>query len=293
MKTFKRIFWFILTNFMVMITISLIANFFGVTHYLTHKGINYSQLFGLALIVGFTGSFISLFLSKYMAKLFLGVKNIEKNPAYEQLLYKVQNIASIAGFAQCPEVGVYDSPEVNAFATGFSEKHSLVAFSTGLLSKMNDKELEGVIAHEISHIKNGDMITMTLLQGVINTFSFFLSRVIAYLIVSRNKNDNGNRGSFRLITFVVEIALSFLGMIVLCYFSRKREYSADKDAGILVGNDKMIAALEKLKALFEFNHANEASKNVSVQAMKISGSQIFKLFSTHPPLQERIEALRY
>lgn len=278
---------------MVMITISLIANFFGVTHYLTHKGINYSQLFGLALIVGFTGSFISLFLSKYMAKLFLGVKNIEKNPAYEQLLYKVQNIASIAGFAQCPEVGVYDSPEVNAFATGFSEKHSLVAFSTGLLSKMNDKELEGVIAHEISHIKNGDMITMTLLQGVINTFSFFLSRVIAYLIVSRNKNDNGNRGSFRLITFVVEIALSFLGMIVLCYFSRKREYSADKDAGILVGNDKMIAALEKLKALFEFNHANEASKNVSVQAMKISGSQIFKLFSTHPPLQERIEALRY
>lgn len=293
MKTFKRIFWFILTNFMVMITISLIANFFGVTHYLTHKGINYSQLFGLALIVGFTGSFISLFLSKYMAKLFLGVKNIEKNPAYEQLLYKVQNIASIAGFAQCPEVGVYDSSEVNAFATGFSEKHSLVAFSTGLLSKMNDKELEGVIAHEISHIKNGDMITMTLLQGVINTFSFFLSRVIAYLIVSRNKNDNGNRGSFRLITFVVEIALSFLGMIVLCYFSRKREYSADKDAGILVGNDKMIAALEKLKALFEFNHANEASKNVSVQAMKISGSQIFKLFSTHPPLQERIEALRY
>ncbi len=291
MKTLKRIFWFVLTNFMVMMTISLLANFFGVTNYLTQKGINYSQLFALSLLVGFTGSFISLFLSKYMAKLFLGVKSVNENSAYMSLVSKVQNIASTAGFAQCPEIGVYDSAEVNAFATGFSEKHSLVAFSTGLLNKMNDKELEGVIAHEISHIKNGDMVTMTLLQGVINTFSFFLSRVIAYLIVSRDKNQN-NRNSFRLVTFLVEIALSFLGMIVLCYFSRKREYSADHDAGILVGNDKMIAALEKLKSLFEFNQHNESSKNVSVQAMKISGSKIFKLFSTHPPLQERIEALR-
>ncbi len=290
MRFLKRIFWFVLTNLLVIFTISLITHFFGLTHYLHDQGIDYGQLFAFALVIGFAGATISLLLSKYLAKFFMGVKSVDQNSHYHFLVEKVHQIAQIGGFDSYPEVGVYESEEVNAFATGFSQKHSLVAFSTGLLKKMDSKELDGVIAHELAHIKNGDMVTMTLLQGVINTFVFFLSRVIAYLLVMRD-NKKGNYVTFRLVSFGLEMILSFLGVLAICAYSRHREYSADKDAGEMVGNQSMIAALKKLQNLFDYNQKHTTQESLSVQAMKISGRSFLKWLSTHPPLEERIKAL--
>lgn len=291
-KFAKRIALFLIANILITLTISFVLNLLGVRSYMTANGIDYNALLIFCLVWGFAGSLISLLLSRFMAKWMMGVKviNPTDNSQYQGLVQTIHSISRQANLAAMPEVGVYDSPEINAFATGPSERFALVAVSTGLLSRMNRDELEGVLAHEIAHIKNGDMVTMTLLQGLINAFVMFLARVIAFAM-SQNSRDEG-RGSSYFLVFILEIVLSLLGMIVVMWFSRYREFRADAGSAKLVGTQKMIAALEMLKR--SVAHVPVETEHQSVAAFKINGGQSswINLFASHPPLEKRIEALR-
>jgi heat shock protein HtpX len=283
----KRIFLFILTNFLVITTISIILNLLGVNGYLTENGIDYSALIIFCSVWGMGGAFISLLLSKTMAKYMMGVKIIDSGSTgeYASLLATVENLARRANLPM-PEVGVYQSDAPNAFATGATKSTSLVAVSTGLLNSMNKNEVEGVLAHEISHIANGDMVTMTLLQGVINAFVMVLSRVLAHVIM-RNSGRKGGE-SFGLV-IILQIVLSILGSLVVCWFSRQREYRADKGSADLVGRQKMIAAL---RALQKTVNLETKEKHESFASLQISSKQSFlSLFSTHPDLADRIQVL--
>ncbi|MDW8305690.1 MAG: protease HtpX [Leptospiraceae bacterium] len=291
----KRVFLFMLTNLMVIATISLVLNILGVHHYLQASGINVEALLLFCLIWGMGGSFISLFLSKWMAKMAMGVEVIDPRRAVgaeAELVDMVYRLARQAGLSKMPEVGIYDSPEVNAFATGPSRNNSLVAVSTGLLHHMNRDEVEGVLGHEVAHIANGDMVTMTLLQGIINAFVMFLSRVLAYVISMATRSDEEESGFpyvlHGILVFVFDILFTILGSLVVAWFSRYREYRADAGGARLAGKGKMIAALRRLKDYVEQvdNHAP------SFASMKISNKEgILALFSTHPPLEKRIERL--
>lgn len=286
---FKRIALFLVVNFLIVITISFIVRLLGFDAWLTQAGLNYTALMGFCLVWGMAGSFISLLLSKTIAKWSVGVIEIDGRGQFGYIYEMVRRLSQRAGIPM-PEVGIYESPEVNAFATGPSKSNSLVAVSTGLLETMNERELEGVLAHEVSHIANGDMVTMTLLQGVVNAFVMFFSRVLGYAAaIALGRGDDENRGpSFMiqyLVTFVLEIVFGILGMIIVAYFSRYREFRADAGGAKLAGRDAMISALERLRRTLDTVEDDRA-----LATLKISSAR--SLFSTHPPLEERIAALR-
>jgi heat shock protein HtpX len=269
-----------------MVTVSVIVNVLGLGHYITPYGINWVSLAAFCGIWGMTGAFISLALSRFIAKKAMGVQVIDSNLSHP-LVMMVDLLRQRAGLPM-PEVGIYDSPEMNAFATGPTKKRSLIAVSSGLLNKMNKDEIEGVLAHEISHIANGDMITMTLIAGVVNSFAMFLSRVISYFVSLSVKEDIAYIVRFAL-TIALDILFSILGSIIVAFFSRSREFKADMGAATIAGKDKMIAALENLQRNFEPIDRRAAS----LDTLKISGKSGFlALFSTHPALEKRIEMLR-
>ncbi len=292
---FKRVSLFILTNILVITTISILMSVLGVGSYIDQNGINYQTLMFTCLLWGMVGSFISLALSRVMAKWMMGVKLVDpKSPGqYEWFLRTTHDIARGAGLRTMPEVGVFQSQDVNAFATGPTKNRSLVAASSALLEVMDRDEVEGVIAHEIAHITNGDMVTMTLVQGVINAFVMFFARVIAYAVAQNVKDSM--RGIVHFFTIIVlQIAFGFLGMIVVGWFSRKREFRADAGSAKLVGANKMKAALKALQRIQGKIQLPE-EKNQSFASLQISDnhkhSSLRALFSTHPPLEDRIAAL--
>jgi len=282
----KRIVLFILTNILVVVTISTVLNLLGVRPYMTANGIDMKQLAVFCLVWGMGGSLISLAISRISAKWMMGVKVVPRTSSeYAWVVMMVEQLAQKAGLPTAPQVGIYESPEVNAFATGPTKRRSLVAFSTGLLRSMNQNEIEGVAAHEIAHIANGDMVTMTLLQGVVNAFVMFFARIIGY-VVSQNVREENRHTVQWLVTFILEIALSFLGMIVVCGFSRHREFRADRGGAQYAGKQDMISALQRLAA-----NTRRYDNQPAIAALKISGG-VGKLFATHPPLEERIAALQ-
>ena len=281
----KRIFLFMLTNVLVVVSVSLVMGFLGIGNYLTAQGIDYSALMAFCLVWGFVGSGISLLLSKFMAKTMMGVKIVDDRGQYGDLVRKVHVLAKQAGINKMPEVGVYDSPEVNAFATGPSKNNALVAVSTGLLQQMNADEVEGVLAHEIAHVANGDMVTMALVQGVVNAFVMFFARIIAWGISQNVREENRYMTQF-MVTFLLEMVLGVLGMIVVCSFSRYREFRADRGGAQYAGKQDMIAALQRLA-----NNTRKYDEAPAMAAFKISGG-VGQLFSTHPPLEKRIAALQ-
>ncbi|GAB4029414.1 MAG: protease HtpX [Elusimicrobiota bacterium] len=288
----KRLFLFFAVNILILLTLSFTLNILGIRPYLDARGINYQALMIFCLLWGMGGAFISLALSRIMAKWMMGVEVIDPNTSDGSLSWLVNTVHRLsrsAGISRMPEVGIYHSPEINAFATGPTKNRSLVAVSSGLLELMDREQIEGVLAHEVSHIANGDMVTMTLLQGVINVIVMFLARVLAYFIVNRRNSDDDSPGMRYLVTFVLEILLSFLGMIVVAAFSRYREYRADAAGASLAGREKMISAL---RALLKTVKYADLTGNQSMASFKISGpSRFMRIFSTHPPLEERIERL--
>ncbi len=286
----KRILLFILTNVLVVAVLGIVASLLGVNRYLTSSGLNLGALLGFALIMGFGGAIISLLISKPMAKWTSGVQVIEqpRNADEAWIVDTVRKLADKAGIGM-PEVGIFEGAP-NAFATGAFKNSALVAVSTGLLQGMTREEIEAVIGHEIAHVANGDMVTMTLIQGVMNTFVVFLSRVIGYAVDSfLRKSDERNSGpgiGYMITTFVLDIVLGFAAAMVVAWFSRQREFRADAGSAQLLGRRQpMVNALARLGGMTP----GELPK--SVAAMGIAGG-IGQLFSTHPPIEERIAALR-
>lgn len=286
----KRILLFVLTNVAVVAVLGLVASLLGVNRYLTSSGLNLGALLGFALVMGFGGALISLLISKPMAKWTSGVRVIAQpgNADEVWMVDTVRRLSEKAGIGM-PEVGIFDG-EPNAFATGAFKNSALVAVSTGLLQGMTREEIEAVLGHEVAHIANGDMVTMTLIQGVMNTFVVFLSRVIGYAVDSfLRKNDNNASGpgiGYMVTTFVLDIVLGFAAHMVVAWFSRHREFRADAGAAQLMGRKQpMVNALARLGGL----HTGALPQ--SVAALGIAGG-IGKLFSTHPPIEARIAALQ-
>lgn len=291
---FKRIFLFVLTNILVMVSVSIILSVLGVGNYLTAAGINYGALMVFCLVWGFVGSGISLLMSKWMAKRMMGVEIVDDRGQYGDLVRKVHQMAKMAGITKMPEVGVYQSPEVNAFATGPSKNNALVAVSTGLLQQMNSDEVEGVLAHEVAHVANGDMVTMALVQGVVNAFVMFFARIAAFALQNAMSGDNeddrpANTGwAYHISVMVFEIAFSFLGMFVVAYVSRIREYRADKGGAQFAGKHKMVAALKRLQQKLDYvDDSHEGMKTLKISSKK----GMMNFLSTHPSLEDRIAAL--
>lgn len=286
----KRIFLFLSVNILVMLTISTILNVLGVTTGITPQGINYEMLMVFCLFWGMSGSLISLAISRIMAKMQMGVKVIPENttnPEERWLLQTVHRMAKSAGITTMPQVGIYSSPEINAFATGPTKNRALVACSEGLLHRMNKDQVEGVLGHEVAHIANGDMVTLTLIQGVVNAFAMFLSRIAAWAL-SQNVREENRHTVYFVATMVLDILLTFLGMIVVAYFSRLREFRADAGGSRFASRDKMIGALRALKGTTE----SVDDGHPALASLKISGKGGFMaLFSTHPPLDVRIARL--
>lgn len=293
----KRIALLVLTNFLVVLTLVIATTIFGIGDYLTSQGIDYNALLTLSIFIGFSGSIISLLMSRQSAKTMMGVKVINpranKTPFEEELLDKVYNLAQKAGITVMPEVGIYNSPDVNAFATGPSKNKALVAVSTGLLQQLDSDAVEGVLGHEIAHVANGDMVTMTLLQGVINTFVVFLSRILAFIASRFVKEEFANLVHF-LTIIVLQMFFGLLGSIVVMSFSRHREFAADEGGAHLAGREKMIKALQQLKTALPGAPVVAKSNEESLQTLKINGGKgkLIKLLSSHPDLDERIKRLR-
>jgi len=288
----KRIMLFLGVNILVVVTISAVLNLLGVQPYLDARGINYQALAVFCLVWGMGGAFISLAISRISAKLMMGVKVIDPDQAQGEqgdLVRAVHRLAAAAGIEKMPEVGYYESPEVNAFATGPTRNRALVAVSTGLLERMDRSQVEGVLAHEVAHVANGDMVTMTLVQGVINAVVMFAARVAAFFISQRFREES--RRMVNMVTvLVLEIALSLLGAMAAAWFSRRREFRADAGGAALAGRESMLSALRALKRNSELA---ELEAQPSLAALKISGRRggFMALLSTHPPLEARIEAL--
>jgi heat shock protein HtpX len=287
----KRIFLFMATNIAIMITLSIVLSLLGFTGYLTADGLDYAGLMMFSLVWGMGGAFISLAMSRWMAKTAMGVQLVDGRTGHADLdwLYQTVEQQTRKVGLPMPEVGVYDSPEVNAFATGPSKKRSLVAVSSGLLRSMQRDEVAGVLAHEVSHIGNGDMVTMTLIQGVVNAFSIFFSRVIAN-IIRQLVDERISHLVFFVATIVFDIVFSMLGMIVVAWFSRAREFRADAGGAAIAGRGNMIAALQRLQQ----NQALVDTSQPQLATMKISGGRagFMALISTHPPLEVRIAELQ-
>ena len=287
----KRIFLLIVTNMAVMVVLSIAASVLGVNRYLAANGINYGQLLGFAAIMGFGGAFISLLMSKTMAKFSTGAQVITTpgNSTEYWLMESVGRQAKAAGIGM-PEVAIYEG-EPNAFATGASKNNSLVAVSTGLLQSMSKDEAEAVLAHEVSHVANGDMVTMTLIQGVMNTFVFFLSRVVGFMIDSflRRGDDRSGPGiGYSISVVVLDILFGVLAGIIVAWFSRQREFRADAGSAKLEGGPrKMISALQRLGGL----HPEPLPSNMASLGIAGKGG-VMSLFATHPSIEERIAALQ-
>ncbi len=286
----KRILLFVVTNLAVVVVLGIVANLLGVNRYLTANGLNLGALLGFALIMGFGGAIISLLISKPVAKWSAGVRVIEQPQNVDEawIVETVRKFADKAGI-RMPEVGIFEG-EPNAFATGAFKNSALVALSTGLLQGMTREEIEAVIGHEMAHIANGDMVTMTLIQGVMNTFVVFLSRVIGYAVdgfLRRGSDSNSGPGiGYWVTTIVLDILLGFLAAIIVAWFSRHREFKADAGSAHLLGRKQpMINALARLGGMVP----GQLPK--SIQAFGIT-SGVGKLFSTHPPIEERIAALQ-
>jgi len=295
----KRIFLLVAVNILVMLTITLVLGLLRVGNYFPEGGLAGLAVF--CLVWGFAGAFISLALSRVMAKWMMGVQVIPPDTAdtaLQELVETVHRLARSAGLPSLPQVGIYQSDEVNAFATGPTKSRALVAVSTGLLQRMGSRQVEGVLGHEVTHIANGDMVTMTLIQGIINAFVLFLSRVLAFVISqamrSRDDRDSGGGWLQFLLVIVFQIVFSILGSVVVCWFSRLREFRADAGGARLAGRENMIDALRALGRLHDPDLAAAEAKHAQAfQSLKISGEGKgwLALFATHPPLEERIARL--
>ncbi len=286
----KRVLLFIVTNLAVVLVLSVVMSVFGLNRYISADGsLNLPALMIFCLIWGMGGALISLLISRWVAKKAMGVQLVNGQTGREELDWLHQTVSQLAQQANlpCPEVGIYDSPEVNAFATGPSKKRSLVAVSSGLLRSMERREVAAVLGHEIGHIANGDMVTMTLLQGVINAFVMFFARIIAFAVRRMVDEKIAWMVGFA-VTIVFEIVLGFFGSLITAWFSRKREFRADAAAAQLTGRESMIAALRRLMATNE----RVETGHPALAAFKISGKKSWlQAFSTHPPLADRIAAL--
>jgi heat shock protein HtpX len=291
----KRILLFLITNIAVLLVLSISLRLLGVDRILDAQGtgLDYNSLLIMAGVIGFGGSFISLLMSKWMAKMATGAHVIEtpSNNTERWLVETVQRHAQRAGIGM-PEVAVYDAPEINAFATGWNKDAALVAVSTGLLNNMSQDEAEAVLGHEVTHVSNGDMVTLALIQGVVNTFVIFFSRVIGY-VVDRVvfKVERGHGPAFWITALIAQLVLGILASMVVMWFSRQREFRADSGGANLAGRNKMIAALERL----QLNYGQPPQLPDQVKAFGISGVTgwgVKRLFMSHPPLEERIAALR-
>ncbi len=286
----KRIFLFLATNLAIVLVLSVTMRILGVEPYLNANGLNLGALLAFAAIMGFGGSLISLAISKWTAKMSVGAQVIA-NPQNAQERWLVETIARQAQAAgiDMPEVAIYNSPDVNAFATGMSRNSSLIAVSTGLLQQMTREEAEAVLGHEVSHAANGDMVTLALIQGVVNTFVMFLSRVIGHLVDKVVfKTERGQGPAFFVTMIIAELVLGVLASIIVMWFSRRREFRADQGGAQLAGRQGMINALKRLQSLHEPQPLPD-----KMAAFGISGqrSGLMRLFMTHPPLEERIAAL--
>jgi heat shock protein HtpX len=288
-----RIVLFVLTNLAVMALLTIVVKLTGLDVYAYRRGgLNLQGLLIMAAVMGMGGSFISLAMSKWMAKMSVGAQVITqpRNPTEQWLLDTVRSHAQKAGIGM-PEVAIYDGPEMNAFATGMSKNSSLVAVSTGLLQNMDRQQVDAVLGHEITHVANGDMVTMALLQGVLNTFVIFLARVIGTLVdraISGNREGGGGGFAYFAIVMVLQLVLGLLASLIVMAFSRWREFRADAGGARLAGRGAMISALERLDA----NHG-ESTLPKAIQAFGISGEGgIARLFMSHPPIAERVAALR-
>lgn len=286
-----RILLFLGTNLAIVMVLSVTMRLLGVEPYLNANGLNLTSLLIFATVMGFGGAFISLAISKWSAKKSMGVHVIEtpSNSTEYWLVETVRKYATATGISM-PEVGIYDAPDVNAFATGMSKNSSLIAVSTGLLQLMTRQEAEAVLAHEVTHAASGDMVTMALIQGVVNTFVMFLSRVIGSLVDKVIfKTERGHGPAFFITMIIAELVLGILASIIVMWFSRQREFRADRGGATLAGRSSMIAALERLASL----HPQPLPDKMA--AFGISGGMgggIKRLFMTHPPMEERIAALR-
>ncbi|MFC5549461.1 protease HtpX [Massilia aerilata] len=286
----KRIFLFLATNIAIMLVLGVSASLLGVNRYLTANGLNLGALLGFAALMGFGGAFISLWMSKPIAKWSTGARVIQQpsNATEAWLMNTVAKQAQRAGIAM-PEVAVYEGAP-NAFATGATKNASLVAVSTGLLQSMTHEEIEGVLAHEVAHVANGDMVTLTLIQGVVNTFVVFLARVVAYAVDSFIRKDEESSGpgiAFYVTSIVCDLLFGLLASIIVAWFSRQREFRADRGSAQIMGTPRpMIAALRRLGGM----EAGELPKNMA--ASGIAGGGMLSLFSTHPSCEERIAALQ-
>ncbi|MBN1363709.1 MAG: protease HtpX [Syntrophaceae bacterium] len=290
----KRILLFLATNIAVLVVLSIVIRLLGVDRFLDGSGLNMYSLLAFAAVFGFGGSFISLAMSKWMAKRMMGAQVIT-NPRSAAEIWLVETVKKLAMSANIgmPEVAIFDTPSPNAFATGMNKNKALVAVSSGLLNAMNKEEVEAVIGHEISHVTNGDMITLSLIQGVVNTFVIFMSRVVGYFVdrvILKNDDDEGVGIGFFVTTIIAQIIFGVLASIIVMWFSRKREFIADAGGAKLAGTQNMIAALEKLKKGIAEPLPDQ------MKAFGINGKpakhNFMLLFMSHPPLDDRIEALK-
>ena len=289
---FKRITLFIVTNLAIIFILSIVLNLLGIGPMLDEKGMNLGNLIAFAAVFGFGGSLISLAISKWTAKRLTGARVIV-TPANELeawLVTVVRRQAEQAGIGM-PEVAIYEAPDVNAFATGMRRNNALVAVSTGLLRSMNRDEAEAVLAHEVSHVANGDMITLALIQGVVNTFVIVASRVVGYLVDRMVfKTERGHGPGFFITSMIAQMVFGILASVIVFWFSRQREFRADAGAARLVGREKMVAALEKLRRSVAQPHLPDQMAAFGISGAGAGGLK--RLFMTHPPLEERIEALK-
>ncbi len=288
----KRIFLFLLTNLAVMLVLTIVARLLGIDVYLASTGQDLGGLMVFAALFGFGGAIISLLISKWSAKRAMGVRVITQasNETERWLVSTIERFAKEAGIGM-PEVGIFDSPDPNAFATGANKNKALVAVSTGLLQRMSKREVEAVLGHEIGHVANGDMVTLTLIQGVVNTFVIFLARIVGNFIDKAIlKNENGRGIGYFVSVMAAEIVFGVLASMIVAWFSRKREFRADAAGAALGGRDAMIGALESLKRAQDPQPLPDAMRAFGIASAP--GGGLKALFMTHPPLDERIAALR-
>ena len=289
---FKRIALFMITNLAIVFVLSIVLNLLGVGPMLDQQGLNMGSLIIFAAVFGFGGSLISLAISKWTAKRMTGARVItDPSSELERWLVETVRRQAMKSNIGMPEVAIYDAPDPNAFATGMNRNNALVAVSTGLLRVMDRNEVEGVLAHEVSHVANGDMITLALIQGVVNTFVIVASRVVGYLVDRVIfKTERGHGPGFFITSMIAQLVFGVLASIVVCWFSRQREFRADAGAAAISGREKMVSALQRLRMT-----AGQPYLPDQMAAFGISGpvgGGLKKLFMTHPPLEERIEALR-
>lgn len=299
MQLAKRVFLFVIVNILVVTTISIVISLISAFTGLNLTGNNLTSLIVLCTVWGMGGSFVSLMISKWLAKSMMGVSVVDPRTAQGEskwLVERVYELSRKAGLKKMPEVGIYDSAEINAFATGPSKNNSLVAVSTGLLSSMSSDEIEGVLAHEVAHVANGDMVTLALIQGIVNAFVMIIARLLANVIMSRDDDDRPSMG-YHFLVMGLQFALGALGWLVVAWFSRQREFRADQGGARYSSPEKMANALRRLKSRYEQNivaHQREGSRGEALASFKISQTSLPKwtsLASTHPPLEERIKRL--